>query len=218
MPNQMTDNGLLSAGPPQQQAQPPGMGQQPQGQTGRPPVQMDEQEQADMFMAYGVKTLHDQKVSDNIVNTLLKFKSVNEIIDYIARSTVDIVSRVESAAGQKQVKIGANVKLQTANFLMGEIINLAEIAGVKKLDKEQKAQAFSLAVSIYIDEAIKTGKMKPEELQQAAEQLKQTPEGQKVEQSRIELSQKMKGKKDMAGKQPVQPPPQQAGLLGQGGA
>jgi len=63
---------------------------------------------------------------------------------------------------------------------MGEVIESAEAAGMKKLSKPERYDALNLAVGKYIDQAIKTGQMTKDELMQLAQQAQQTEAGQKM--------------------------------------
>jgi len=137
------------------------------------------QEQFDMFMSSGISIIHDKKVSDSLIKQLRISK---EPVDSIAQILLGVIRRIENSAESNGIKIDTSVKVSGANQLLGEIINLAETVGMPPLTDEQKYQAFSLAISLYINEAIKSGKMTKEQLMQMAEEAKQTPEGQKITQ------------------------------------
>jgi len=64
--------------------------------------------------------------------------------------------------------------------LMGEIISIAEIAGAEPLSEEERYKAFSLAVSKYLSNAVKTGRISPDQLQQMKQQAMQSPQGQEI--------------------------------------
>lgn len=137
------------------------------------------QEQGDMFIANGINIIHDPETTNAI---LQQVQSNPDPIDAIARVTLDIVVRLEESAAANGIELEDSTKIAGANQLMGEIINLVEVSGVKKLEDEQKYQAFSLAVSMYLDGAVKSGKMTKEQLIQMGQEAQQTPEGQKIAQ------------------------------------
>jgi hypothetical protein len=137
------------------------------------------QEEADIFVANGIRIIHDQKVSDGLINQI---KSNKDPIVAIADATLSVVERLEQSSSQKGATLSDAAKIHGANQLMGEIINLAEIAGVPKLNDDQKYQAFSLAISKYLDGAVKSGKMPKEQLAQMGKEASGTPEGQKIAQ------------------------------------
>ena len=135
------------------------------------------QETAKMYLANGLRLIHSQEVSDGIIK---KLQTVDDPVPQIADSTLDIVNRVESSAAGKGVSLPPEYLAQVANVLMGEIIGIAEIAGVKPLNEEDRYKAFSLAVSKYLAGSVESGKMSPEQLQQMGQQAMQTPKGQEI--------------------------------------
>lgn len=171
-----TMNGLLNQPQGGQAAsaapQPQGMGsQQPAGQ----------QDNIDMFLANGIRIVHDKKVSDGFIKRIV---GANNPVIAIADATLNVVDRLEGSASERGVgTLPPETLAQVANILMGEIMEMAEIAGLKPLTDDEKYQSFSLAVSKYIDKAVKSGKMSKEELGQMGDRAAQTPEGQKITQS-----------------------------------
>jgi len=137
------------------------------------------QEEADVFVANGVQIIHQPNVSDNLIKQI---QSSKDPIEGIANATLSIVERLEESSGQNGVQISDTAKIHGANQLMGEIIQIAEIAGVPKLNDDQKYQAFSMAVSRYLDKSVKSGKMSKEQLAQMGKEAGATPEGQKITQ------------------------------------
>jgi hypothetical protein len=138
------------------------------------------QEQMDIITANGIRMIHSQKLSASLIKSIT---SAEDPVDAIADSTVAVIDRLESSAKQKNMAPDFGVLAQSANVLMGEIIQIAEIAGMEPLSDEDKYRAYSLAVSKYIDDAMKSGKISNEQLLEMAEQAKQTPEGQKIMQA-----------------------------------
>lgn len=162
----MNGKGLMS---PPQQDQVPGQveGQLPQ----------EVQDRVDMFLANGIRLVHSEKVSDGFLKVILDGP---DPVMGIADATLDIVGRLEGSAGERGVSLPPEILAQVANILMGEIIKVSETAGLEPMSDEQKYQAYSLAVSKYLDQAVKSGKITPEQLQQMGAEAGQTPEGQKI--------------------------------------
>ena len=137
------------------------------------------QEECDIFVVNGIKIIHDQKVSDNLLNQI---KNNPDPIEAIADATLNVISRLEESSKQNNVQISDAAKIHGSNQLMGEIIALAEAAGLPALNDEQKYQAFSLSVSKYLDRNIKSGKIGKDQLAQWSDEAQQTQEGQKIAQ------------------------------------
>lgn len=164
------------------------------------------QQQYDLFVANGIKIIHSEKFSNTLVATFKRIKDADRAIDFIATATLSVISKLEASAIERKIKIKANALLQASNLLMGEIIMLAEACGVE-LDQDQKAQAFSLGISMYLSQAVKSGKIKPQVLHQYAEQLKATPNGEKM------LAEQQKALKSGPGKKAAPPEKQMSGGL-----
>ncbi len=159
---------------------------------GQPSATEFNQEEIDIFVANGMKMIHNPKVSDSVIKFIT---DSDNPVTAIADSTLRIVERLEESS----VKSGKQPSLNTVaiggNQLMGEIIASAEAAGLKKLTDKEKYQAYSLAISKYLDEAIRSGKMTKEQVLQMGKDVQATPEGQKIMQTAA------------AGPSPGQPPP-----------
>lgn len=177
--------GLMQQAPPSAQptpGQPPGqMPPEPQGQPmapqgGKINTGFDQKE-FDIFVSNGIKMIHTENISDRVISAVADSKNP---VQAIADVTLNIVGRLEQSAAAK----GKNLSLITlaygANILMGEVINMAEAAGMKKLTKPEKYQAMSLATGKYLDNAVKTGKITKEELAQLGEEAAGTEAGQKI--------------------------------------
>jgi len=173
--------------------------------------------QFDMFFTYCIKVIHSKDVADNIAKSLAGLTDINQQIDHIARLSLDIVTRVQSASDQKNQQIGDDVIANALNHTISEVITIGQIAGMKKLTDEQKAQAFSLSVSLYLDQAVKSGRLTKEQVQQAAIELSKTKQGQSFGKTRAEIL--AKSKKSAPPQPPTQdqggmPPQPQAGPAG----
>jgi hypothetical protein len=133
-----------------------------------------------MFMSFGVKIIHSQGYADMIAKTFKTAKDSNAIVDFVGNTLVDLILRIESAADEKGKKIDPTVIINAGNQLMAEILVIGEAVGAKPMSEDEKAQAFSLATSKYMDNAVKTGRYTSEEIQAAAAEAQKTPEGQKI--------------------------------------
>src|SRR3990172_3485741 len=178
------------------------------------------QDELDAITANGVRTIHNKKVTDDLIKGIT---NAPDPVDAIAHATLTIIERVESSARQNNIMPDFESVAESVNILMGEIIQIVEIAGLPPLSDEDKYRAYSLAVSKYIGDAVESGKMSPEQLQQMAEEMKQTPEGQKIMQASGEVGMDS-GVQNTGGIQPrssssaVPPPPQAAtGVMPTGG-
>jgi hypothetical protein len=135
------------------------------------------QDTFDAFMSNGINIIHNEKVSDGMIQNIL---NADDPVKEIANATLNVVNRLEQSGSENGMNFGPEILSNGANILMGEIIQVAEISGLKPLTEEEKYMAYSLTVSRYIDEAIKSGKITPEQLQEMSQQAQQTPEGQKI--------------------------------------
>lgn len=134
------------------------------------------QEQFDMFVINGMNIIHDEQVSNSILNRILQS---DDPVTAIADATLDIVNRIYESAVENGIQLMNETLVYGSNILMGEIISMAESAGMQKMTEEQRSASYELATSKYLDNAVKTGRLKKEELVGMAEQVPkgQIPEG-----------------------------------------
>ena len=164
-----------------------------------PQVDPKNQEQHDIFVANGITIIHNEKTSDMLIKQITK---AEDKVEAVANATLNVVRKLEDSALANKIKLANEVLIYGANELMGEIIAIAEAAGMEPMTDEEKEHAYSLATSKYIDAAVKTGKITPEQLQQMGEQAKQTPDGQKI------VQQQSEGQPAMSEQAPPAPPAQ----------
>ena len=122
---------------------------------------METQEIFDQAMANGLKIVHSSEVTNTIIK---RVTDSNDPVTEIGVVTVNVVSRIEESGTENKIEIPANVVLNIINIVAGEIITIAETAGMQPLDEEQRYQVISYAISSYIDTAVKTGKVSKEQL------------------------------------------------------
>ena len=157
------ENGILNQG-------------EQRGQQELPP---ESQEQFDLFIINGMNIIHNEKASKSILNVISKSQ---DPIKAIAGETVKIVDRIATDAAKNGLALSNDVLVHGGNFLMGEIINVAETAGMQKMTDEEKSASFELATAQYLDESVKSGKVSPEQMAQLGQQARQSPEGQQIAQ------------------------------------
>lgn len=163
----------------------------------------EQQQQFDLFISNG------RKIVQEAGETILKQIQVQDPIDGIASATVMVIGRLEQVALEAGTQLDPDVEIQAANGIMGEIIGLYEKNGGQPLDEQQRYQAFSLAVSMYLDEAVKTGKISKEELTQMSDMMKKTPEGQQIAKKMEQSAARGTGQGGTKGGGNKAPPPRQ---------
>ena len=141
-----------------------------------PPEQTagNDQEMFDKLAINALKIIHSEEVTDS---TIKRIQGAKDKVDIIGEISLDIMNRLENSAGQNDLTLNANTVSNGLNVIVGEIINLAEAAGVQTLNEEQKYQAFSWAFSNYIDQAVKSGKISEEELIGSGQKLLEDGQG-----------------------------------------
>ena len=135
------------------------------------------QEQVDIFIANGMEIIHNNKVSDGMLSKILKSKNR---IEAIAEAVVTIINRLFDSAKESGQSLSNETLVHGSNFLLGELINLAETAGMQKLSDEQRTEALQRGVGMFLSDAVLQGRMTKEQLIEMSEQAKQTPEGQQI--------------------------------------
>ena len=183
------------------------------GQNTDQPIDPQIQEQFDLLAINGMNIINEEKPAKGIVG---KINESADRVQAVAEVTVDLINRLVDSALESQVTIGKDALVHGANFLMGEIISLAESAGIEPFTDDEKAQAFQAAVSMYLDTAVKQGKMTKEELVEMSEEAKQSPQGQEMA-SQIESRQNPQGQQLPQGQGQGIDNQQGGGILAQGG-
>lgn len=135
-----------------------------------------DQEEVDMFLANGMKLIHSPQSSDSLIQTI---KAASDPVRGLADAGLQVIDRLEKSANTSGKSFSLATIAQGGNALMGEIAQIAEIAGVK-LDDEAKYRAYSFAVSKYIDNSLKSGKMSQDQLRGYASEAAGTEEGKKI--------------------------------------
>jgi hypothetical protein len=91
-------------------------------------------------------------------------------IELLGRSLSEIVKQVESGGAKHGVRFGLSEIMSAAPEILSHII---KASGAQVTDEQQKA-AIGLATGMYLEDAIKSGKMTKEQLGQLAQQLSQS--------------------------------------------
>jgi hypothetical protein len=153
------------------------MGKIPEKATGQEkPATPEQERQMGLFVDAGLQIIRGEEVQQNIIGQT----QAEDPVDALAKIVVMVMGRLEDIAQDNGEQIDPDAELHAANVLLGEIMSIYEQNGGQKLTDEQRYQSFSLAVSIYLDDAVKTGKITKEELQQLSSMAQQNPTGQKI--------------------------------------
>lgn len=164
--------------PPDQTQEQPNQQEQPDAQQGQ--VSPEAQQEFDIFVANGMSVIHSKKVTESILNSVAQNKNRLEAFAVVL---VNVVSKLFDSAKSNNVKLTNDTLLHGSNVLLQEILGVAQTAGMGELSEEQKTEILQRGISMYLDQAVKTGRMTKDELIALGEQSKQTPEGQKVMQT-----------------------------------
>jgi hypothetical protein len=181
-----------------EQLTPPGAEQEPvepQEEKADPELQ----DAFDQFIVNGLKILYAPKITEGVAERIV---GSQDKVDAAGDEAIKIIDRLEQGAAQNRVPLKAHTVLNGANIIIGEIIAVAEAAGVEAYSDEQKYQAFSWTIANYISNAVKTGKITKNDLVSMSKQVVTGDEGRAIADKFLEdeVSQMPKG----------QGPPQQA--------
>jgi len=134
------------------------------------------QQKVDTYTANAIRTVHDRKTSDKIVDAILE--SDDPIRD-IANYTLEIAMRQQAGPGPgPETFMEPQVFLPVAYVVMNEIMTMAESAGLEKLSEEDKAKAASTAIGKYFNDSVASGGMSKEDLISVGQQAAESPEGE----------------------------------------
>lgn len=114
----------------------------------------------DMFVANGMKAIHGEKTRDTFLN---RIKSAKNPVEAVVDATLLLVKRLEA-----QREFDDLVLLDGSNILMGQLIEVAEAAGVHKFTDDERQIAYAAAIERYTKEGLAKGKYKKEDLASAA--------------------------------------------------
>lgn len=140
-------------------------------------MSVEEQEQFDLFVINGMNIIYDGKMAENIIT---KTMHAQDPIQGIADALVEIVKRLVGSARQNGMQIKQAVLIHGSNVLLGELLRLLESAGMESLTEEQKVSCWQIAVSIYINQGVQSGKIKKDTLVTNAQMVKQTEQGKQI--------------------------------------
>lgn len=160
-----------------QQRNQPKQAKKPKDQGDQKELPPEVQEKLDLFIINGMNIIHSEEMSKTI---LTKVQNYPDPLKAIAELTVSLVQRLKESAASNGQNLGDTVIVHGGNILMGEIMKVLEAAGMEPLTEKQKVSCWQLAVSQYLDSAVKSGEMTKEDLIAQANQVKKTPEGKKI--------------------------------------
>jgi hypothetical protein len=135
----------------------------------------EQDEQLSLFVDDGLDIL----ASPSMGKTIKKQTGGDAPLEALAKIIVILIGRLETKATKKS-PLDPEVVMQAGNVLLGKAIEMYEQNIGQKIGEEERMQAFNFMVSAYIQDAIDTGKISPEELKQLAQELQQTPQGQEI--------------------------------------
>jgi BMFP domain-containing protein YqiC len=142
-----------------QQLQPSGEIQQ------QPQLSEADQKDANNYIVHAIKSIHSEARED-----ILKGLSMGEPIESLADMTVNVLSRLDTSARENGREPSDSVKTAVATVIMGELNNLAKVAGVFDLSPEEQQASFSVAVQKYIDGEAEAGRIDKNKLATEATQ------------------------------------------------
>jgi len=131
---------------------------------------MDDQTAFDKFVINAMNILHTSKTAEVIIDWI---KKSSDTVQAVGDAALDVVKRLEASAEQNKVPITANTIVNGLNVIVGEIVNICEAAGANPLDEEQKYQAYSWAISKYLDDSVKSGKITKDDLVRVTQMIEQ---------------------------------------------
>lgn len=149
----------------------------PAEQTKQEELPPEVQEKLDLFIINGMNIIHSEEMSKTI---LTKVQNYPDPLKAIAELTVSLVQRLKESAASNGQELGDNVIAHGGNILMGEIMKVLEAAGMEPLTEKQRLACWQLAISQYMDSAVKNGEMSKEDLISQANRIKKTPKGKKI--------------------------------------
>lgn len=146
-----------------QKMQPPGPSPQPQGPpqgTGsQPPI---DQDGYDIFVSQGIRLASQIDLQGKAS------------VDLLGRTLFDVVSRVEAEGAKNGLKFDLAIVLHGSNEILGYMLQKAKV----QIDEEQTKAVIGVAVGLWVQDAVKSGKMTPEQLKELADQGQQTMQQQ----------------------------------------
>jgi len=114
----------------------------------------------DIFVAQGIKMA--VATSDKLVG--------KASIEQLGNTLFEIVNKVETEGAKHGINFGLDVILHGSNEILGHIIELSQV----QISEDQIKQAIGIAVGRWVKNAIKTGKMTPEQIQSMGQQAQQS--------------------------------------------
>ena len=135
------------------------------------------QEQYDMFVINSMNIIHKPEVSETLLILLSKG---GDPIQTFADKTVDIVNRLAKSAIEAGTELAPDVLLHGGNAVLGELITVAEAAGMEPLDEDQKAEALQHASAQFLDDSVSSGAMSKETLADLGQQAEGSTVGKDI--------------------------------------
>jgi hypothetical protein len=114
----------------------------------------------DIFVAQGIR------IAAQIASRLQGKAS----IDVLGNALYETVNKIESEGSKHGINFPLSVLLHGSNEILGHLIDVSEA----QIGEEQIKAIIGIGVGKYLENAIKTGKMTPEQIQDLAKQAQQS--------------------------------------------
>jgi hypothetical protein len=118
-----------------------------------------DQDAYDIFVAQGIKLA--SAVSEKLQGSAS--------IDVLGNALFEIVNKIETEGEKNGVKFDLSVLLHGSNEILGHLIDMSQV----EISEEQVKAVVGIAVGKYLNNAVKTGKMTPDQVVQLSEAAKQ---------------------------------------------
>ena len=133
----------------------------------------EQQDQLDMFMANATKIIHAKGTTEQLIKQMEVTPNKAEAV---GRIVVNITEKLESTAEASGANLDPIPVLAGALAIMNELVTIGVATGkMERFDEEQTKEVVGYTVGLYLDNALKAGKITKEELVAVAQQLQNDP-------------------------------------------
>jgi hypothetical protein len=141
----------------QPQGQPQGMPQSPQ--------EIDPQimQAVQQYIAAAMKLIHGEQTRDRVLQVV---QSAPNPIVGAAQAGLVVLQRIE-----KEIPADDTVLLSAGNIILGEIMTVAEAAGLHQYSEQDRVQVFQQAVKMFVGKEVASGKRDPQQIAQQLQEL-----------------------------------------------
>lgn len=129
----------------------------------------EDQGEKKMFVLNGMRLMHGPETRDTILQRL----GEGDPTDSVAETAYMVLERLEQTSEEQGKPISDMTKVMGGNELVGEVIATGEAAGIFKMSEEERALSFQKVIARVLERDIQSGKVNPQELQQAGQKAMQ---------------------------------------------